>query len=62
MTLLKVHDIQQELGFDFIGLVKKTINSGKSFKEQKESIYLQGQEMGFCNEQIEALLEEVLDK
>ncbi len=61
MTLLKVHDFQQELVSKFIQKAKSTMQLKKSQQEKIQIIYLQGQELGFCNDDIEILLKEDLD-
>ncbi|MFY0605585.1 MAG: hypothetical protein JXR10_02650 [Cyclobacteriaceae bacterium] len=62
MTLLRVHDQQQELTNAFVQLAKKTIRKGNFSSHKEQEIYLQGQEMGFCNDEIRVLLEEVITK
>ncbi|WP_421874840.1 hypothetical protein [Marinoscillum sp.] len=59
MTLLRVHDFQQELVFQFIQKAKATLELQKSENEKRQMIFLQGQELGFCNDEIEVLLEDV---
>lgn len=60
MTLLRVHDFQQELASKFIQKAKATLELNKSQQEKKQLIYLQGQELGFCNDDIEVLLEDLI--
>lgn len=62
MTLLKVHDLQQELAADFLQLIKKKITSPHDIDRKKDFIYLKGQEMGFCNDDIEVLLEDLMQE
>jgi len=57
MTLLRVHDQQQDLTRDFVQLAKKTIRQGNFNSKQEEEVFFQGQEMGFCNDEIRVLLE-----
>ncbi len=59
MTLLRVHDFQQELVFNFIKKARATLELNKSENEKRQQIYLHGQELGFCNDEIEVLLEDV---
>ena len=59
MTLLRVHDFQQELVFQFIQKAKATLELQKSENEKRQMIFLQGQELGFCNDEIKVLLEDV---
>lgn len=58
MTLLKVHDIQQELALDFLKLVKRKVGSPKNLAAKRDLIYMKGQDMGFCNDEIDVLLED----
>lgn len=59
MTLLKVHDLQQEMAFSFLEFAKSTLKMNKKPEEKQQLIYLQGQELGFCNDEIEVLLEDL---
>ena len=59
MTLLKVHDFQQELASKFIKKAKAMMQLNKSENEKIQLIYLEGQELGFCNDDIDILLEEL---
>lgn len=59
MTLLKVHDFQQDLASTFLKLAKAELASKKANDEKKQNIYLHGQELGFCNDDIEVLLEDI---
>ncbi len=60
MTLLRVHDEQQELTNSFVNLAKKTLRKGNLSSKKKQEVYFQGQEMGFCNDEIRVLLEELV--
>lgn len=60
MILLKVHDVQQELANDFMKLVKRKVGSPKNLSSKKDLIYMKGQEMGFCNDDIAVLLEDYI--
>ncbi|MEQ8584059.1 MAG: hypothetical protein RIC30_15205 [Marinoscillum sp.] len=57
MTLLRVHDHQQDLTNEFVKIAQKTIKKGTSNKQQ---LFLMGQEMGFCNDEIRVLLEDAV--
>lgn len=59
MTLLKVHDLQQDLSHDFIKMAKNTLKAQGSKSNKQQMIYLNGQEMGFCNDDIRVLLEDL---
>ena len=59
MTLLSVHDFQQELVYKFIKKAKAMMQLNKSQTEKMQLIYLEGQELGFCNDEIEVLLEDL---
>ncbi|MEQ8472958.1 MAG: hypothetical protein RIC35_17320 [Marinoscillum sp.] len=59
MTLLRVHDLQQDLAFKFLKVAKSTLKSDKKPEEKQQLIYLQGQELGFCNDEIDVLLEDI---
>lgn len=60
MTLLKVHDFQQELATKFIQKAKAMMQLNKSETEKMQLIYFEGQELGFCNDEIDILLEELI--
>lgn len=60
MTLLTVHDRQQDLSVKFVNYVKKALGDSPLTDKKKEEIYLIGQEMGFCNDEIAILIEDVL--
>lgn len=59
MTILRVHDQQQQLVHDFIRLAKQLMRQTRG-SHSMQQIYLQGQEMGFCNDEINVLLEDVV--
>lgn len=59
MTLLKVHDHQQDLSHDFLKMVRSTLQQEGTATEKRQLIFLQGQEMGFCNDDIMILLEDL---
>jgi regulator of sirC expression with transglutaminase-like and TPR domain len=61
MTLLRVHDNQQDLTNDFVRLAAKQIRDTTDSK-QIQQVFMQGQEMGFCNDEIKILLEDILNK
>ena len=50
MTLLKVHDFQQDLASKFIKKAKTMMQLNKSQNEKMQMIYMEGQELGFCND------------
>lgn len=58
MTLLRVHDNQQNLASDFFKMLKKTASGKVLDARAKKQIYLSGQEMGFCNDDIRVLMED----
>ncbi len=60
MTLLRVHDHQQDLTNDFVKMVRTTIKKGNSAAANKQQIFMMGQEMGFCNDEIRVLLEDAV--
>lgn len=60
MTILRVHDLQQSLVHDFAKAVKKIWNSPRQEAEKRDQIFFQGQEMGFCNDEINVLLEDLI--
>lgn len=60
MTLLRVHDNQQDLTNQFVSMVKTSVKKGIYNTKNKEEIFLQGQEMGFCNDEIKVLIEDIL--
>ena len=60
MTLLRVHDHQQDLTNDFVKMAQKTIKKGNSAAGNRQQIFLMGQEMGFCNDEIRVLLEDAM--
>lgn len=60
MTLLRVHDHQQDLTKDFVKMVKSTVSSDKLTSKAQQQIFIQGQEMGFCNDEIRVLIEDYL--
>lgn len=60
MTFLRVHDLQQDLANDFLQLIQRKVGSPKNLHGYKDYIYLKGQEMGFCNDDIKVLLEDYI--
>jgi len=60
MTLLRVHDNQQDLTNTFVKLVKSRVKTGSFNKQKQQEIFLQGQEMGFCNDEIRVLIEDII--
>lgn len=59
MTLLKVHDLQQGLSGKFLEMARLTLAKKGTRAEKEQKIYLRGQEMGFCNDDIRILLEDL---
>ncbi len=60
MILLRAHDNQQNLTNTFVSMVKTTVKNGQFNKQIKQEIFLQGQEMGFCNDEIKVLIEDII--
>lgn len=60
MTILRVNDQQQDLSNLFVKKAKNTLSKGKFDSQKKESIYLMGQDMGFCNDEIRILIEDII--
>lgn len=60
MTLLRVSDQQQDLTNKFVSHVKRTVHQKEYNSKIQQDIYLMGQEMGFCNDEIRVLLEDIL--
>lgn len=62
MTLLTVHDEQQGLTIDFVRFAQRTFNKDGIGALQYQAVYDHGQELGFCNDEIKVLLEDILPK
>ena len=60
MTFLRVHDLQQNLAHQFVHMAKTSIAKGKLDATKKECLFIKGQEMGFCNDDIKILLEDII--
>lgn len=60
MTLLRVSDQQQELTNKFVSHVKRTVQHAEFNSKLQQDIYLLGQEMGFCNDEIRVLIEDII--
>lgn len=60
MTLLRVSDQQQELTNKFVSHVKRTVQQAEFNSKLQQDIYLLGQEMGFCNDEIRVLIEDII--
>ncbi|REE01773.1 hypothetical protein [Marinoscillum furvescens] len=59
MTLLRVHDSQQDLTVKFVKMARNRFQKYGMDQKQRQEVFLQGQEMGFCNDEIRVLLEDV---
>ena len=60
MILLRAHDNQQDLTNKFVSMVKTTVKNGQFNTQTKQEIFFQGQEMGFCNDEIKVLIEDII--
>lgn len=60
--MMFLHDSQQTQFFKFYKQLKQEAPNRNKLKEQREEYYRKGQEYGFCNDEIQEIINEYLNE
>ncbi|MEQ9297073.1 MAG: hypothetical protein RIF33_00845 [Cyclobacteriaceae bacterium] len=60
--MMFLHDSQQTQFFKFYKQLKHEAPNRNKLKEQREEYYRKGQEYGFCNDEIQEIINEYLNE